>query len=181
MQHCTLASMNVATAIMRALASVIVFAAAALSGPAPADNPTTTPRIGVLPLANVKLEQALRQGLSALGYIEGKNIPIDWLRPAETNEERLHALARKFADSRVDVNRRGWLGRCPRLTAGDQGSGGLCSRRPSDGRIRCESRATWWQWHGHICCYDRVGHQAPRPAETTRASGSTHSLSAESY
>ena len=62
----------------------VVLAAALLSLPAAAGQPPTVARIGVLnpQTASASLEDALRQGLSQLGYVEGKNIVIEWRRAA---------------------------------------------------------------------------------------------------
>lgn len=66
------------------------------------------PRIGILwfssadsPAAS-RNRSAFRQRLSALGYVEGKNIVIVE-RSAEGNAERLRELARELAASKVDV------------------------------------------------------------------------------
>jgi len=66
------------------------------------------PRIGVLWFGSMDTPAALqnrsafRRRLAALGYVEGKNIVIDE-RSAEGNSERLSALARELAASKVDV------------------------------------------------------------------------------
>ena len=68
------------------LASVILTTAPA----AQAQQPTKIPRIGYLtnsPCASAKFQDAFRQGLRDLGYIEGKNIVIDW-RSGEQSRER---------------------------------------------------------------------------------------------
>ncbi len=71
--------------------------------------PSKVPRVGVLWFASLgdpalpqHFRSAFRQRLSALGYVEGKNILIDE-RSAEGNAERLIALAHELAASRVDV------------------------------------------------------------------------------
>ena len=51
-----------------------------------------------IPLAS----EAFRQGLRELGYIEGKNIVIEW-RAAETKPRRLAALATELVRLKVDV------------------------------------------------------------------------------
>jgi putative tryptophan/tyrosine transport system substrate-binding protein len=67
-----------------------------------------TPRIGVLWFGSMDTPAAsrnrsvFRQRLSALGYIEGRNILIEE-RSAEGNAERLGALARELVASKVDV------------------------------------------------------------------------------
>ena len=64
------------------------------------------PTIGFLtnaPLsANPAWREALRQGLSELGYEEGKNIVLE-LRSSERNRERQRALATELVRLRVDV------------------------------------------------------------------------------
>ena len=78
----------------------------ALSFPAQAQQPTKIPRIGYL--ATVSLSsipdrtEALRQGLRELGYIEGKNIVIEW-RSAEGKLDRLPALASELVRLKVDI------------------------------------------------------------------------------
>ena len=63
---------------------------------AAAQQPTKVPRIGhltgTLPSANSARREAFRQGLRELGYVEGKNIIIEW-RSAEEKLDRLPALA----------------------------------------------------------------------------------------
>jgi putative ABC transport system substrate-binding protein len=66
------------------------------------------PRIGVLWFGSMDTPSTLRnrsvfrQRLSALGYVEGKNIVIEE-RSAEGNAERLGELARELAASKFDV------------------------------------------------------------------------------
>ena len=60
--------------------------------PAVAQQPTKVPRIGYLTgaslSANSARHEAFRQGLRQLGYVEGKNIVIEW-RSAEEKLDRL--------------------------------------------------------------------------------------------
>jgi putative tryptophan/tyrosine transport system substrate-binding protein len=76
----------------------------ALSYPASAQQPTKVPRIGFLsggsPSTNAR--EVFRQGLRELGYVEGKNIFIDW-RFAEGKLNRLPALAAEIVRLKVDV------------------------------------------------------------------------------
>jgi putative tryptophan/tyrosine transport system substrate-binding protein len=64
------------------------------------------PRIGYLganpPSANVARIEAFRQGLRELGYVEGKNIIIEW-RSAEGALDHLPALAAELVRLKVDV------------------------------------------------------------------------------
>src|SRR5215470_4220605 len=64
------------------------------------------PRIGFLggssPSAISARIEAFRQGLRELGYVEGKNIVIEW-RYAEGKFDRLPALAAELVRLKVDV------------------------------------------------------------------------------
>ena len=72
---------------------------AAANGAAPAD----IPRIGFLtPLAEPSpIREGFRQGLRELGYVEGKNIVIDWRR-GESGPE-LRSLADALVKGKVKV------------------------------------------------------------------------------
>ncbi len=88
---------------LRGLSIGFVIGAAMLSAPASSDQSSAVPRIGVLiPPANAPLEEGLRDGLRDLGYLDGKNIVIEWRRSAGTAEE-LRALAADLARSKVDL------------------------------------------------------------------------------
>ena len=71
-----------------------------------AQQPTKIPRIGYLspnsPATNPARIEAFRQGLHELGYVEGKNIFIEY-RYAEGKLDRLPALAAELARLKVDV------------------------------------------------------------------------------
>jgi putative tryptophan/tyrosine transport system substrate-binding protein len=86
--------------------SVIVFVLVVAGAVAEAQQPTKIPRIGVLgatPLsANLARIKALREGLGELGYVEGKNIAIEW-RFLEGKVDRLPALAAELTHLKVDV------------------------------------------------------------------------------
>ena len=77
-----------------------------LSSFAAAQQPTKIPRIGYLvanfPSTNPARNEAFRQGLRDLGYVEGKSIVIEW-RYAEGNFDRLPALAAELVRLKVDV------------------------------------------------------------------------------
>jgi putative tryptophan/tyrosine transport system substrate-binding protein len=71
-----------------------------------AQQPTKIPRIGYLnanfPTTNPVRIEAIRQGLRELGYVEGKNIVIEW-RYAEGKSIRLPALAAELVRLKVGV------------------------------------------------------------------------------
>jgi len=72
---------------------------------AQAQQPAKVPRIGFLgrsPSAILARLEAFRQGLRTLGYVEGKNIVIEY-RFAEQNLDRLPALAAELVRLKVDV------------------------------------------------------------------------------
>ena len=83
-------------------------AIAILGGGATAETQQVTniPRIGGLqgasPVTDSARTEALRQGLRELGYVEGKNIVIEW-RFAEGKLDRLPALAAELVRLRVEV------------------------------------------------------------------------------
>jgi putative ABC transport system substrate-binding protein len=78
----------------------------ALSFSAEAQQPTKVPRIGVLlALSHAAISdriQAFREGLSELGYVEGKTIVVEY-RYANGKFERLPDLAMELAGLKVDV------------------------------------------------------------------------------
>ena len=86
----------------------ILFAGAllAVAVTAEAQQPTKIPRIGFLSAASSSAiaarVEAFRQGLRELGYVEGKNIFIEW-RYAEGKPDRLPALAAELVRLKVDV------------------------------------------------------------------------------
>jgi putative tryptophan/tyrosine transport system substrate-binding protein len=71
-----------------------------------AQQPTKVPRIGYLsatsPSVNPTRIEAFRQGMRELGYVEGKNIIIEW-RYAEGKLDRLRELAADLVRLKVDV------------------------------------------------------------------------------
>ena len=71
-----------------------------------AQQPKKVPRIGYLtgssPSANAARYEAFRQGLRELGYVEGKNIVIEW-RSAEGKFDRLPALVAELVRLNVDI------------------------------------------------------------------------------
>jgi putative ABC transport system substrate-binding protein len=69
-----------------------------------AQQPKRVPRIGYLggPPPLLERREAFRQGLRELGYIEGKNIVIEW-RSGEGKSERVPALAGELVRLKVDL------------------------------------------------------------------------------
>jgi ABC-type uncharacterized transport system substrate-binding protein len=78
----------------------------ALCWVAEAQQPKKVPRLGFLfgssLSANSARHEAFRQGLRELGYVEGKNIVIDW-RSAEEKLDRLPVLAADLVRLKVDI------------------------------------------------------------------------------
>ena len=74
--------------------------------PAEAQQPKKIPRIGFLTgvssPTNSARHEAFRQGLRELGYVEGKNIVIEY-RSAEGKFDRLPALAAELVRLKVDI------------------------------------------------------------------------------
>jgi putative ABC transport system substrate-binding protein len=89
--------------VLRLALSVIPLA---LGFSAEAQQPAKIPRIGFLTSASLSDEsprlEEFRQGLRDLGYVEGKNIVIEWRR-AEGSRDRQRALAAELVRLKVDV------------------------------------------------------------------------------
>jgi putative ABC transport system substrate-binding protein len=89
--------------VLSILFVVVLLAVAVI---AEAQQPKKIPRIGYLTVAslssNVARVEKFRQGLRELGYIEGKNIVIEW-RSAEGKVERQGELAAELVRLKVDV------------------------------------------------------------------------------
>jgi putative ABC transport system substrate-binding protein len=85
---------------------LFAFSILLLSRAAEAQQPTKVYRIGRLspgpPMASRALEEAFRQRLRDLGYIEGQNLVIE-SRYAEGSLERLHGLAEELVRLKVEV------------------------------------------------------------------------------
>jgi len=86
--------------------SVIAFVLVVTGAVAEAQQPAKIPRVGYLnassPSTNTARIEAFRQGLRELGYVEGKNIVIEY-RAAEGKLDRLPALAAELVSLKVDV------------------------------------------------------------------------------
>ena len=79
----------------------------ALSYSASAQQPTKIPRIGYVSGSGdaktpAPLFDAFRQGLRDLGYIEGKNIVVEY-RAAEGKQDRIPSLVAELVQLKVDV------------------------------------------------------------------------------
>jgi putative ABC transport system substrate-binding protein len=90
-----------------AVGLVIALALGILAAPPASDAqpPAKVPRIGYLvgrSSTNVDLASAFQQGLRDLGYVEGKNVVIEY-RYAEGKPERLPDLAADLVRRKVDV------------------------------------------------------------------------------
>jgi ABC-type uncharacterized transport system substrate-binding protein len=70
--------------------------------PVRAQQPAKIPRIGFLSLAGSSFVQAFQQGLRDLGYVEGKNILVEY-RYVEGRLDRYPSLAAEFVQLKVDV------------------------------------------------------------------------------
>jgi len=88
------------------LSIVFVVVLLAVAVKAEAQQPTKIPRIGYLsgssPSTAPGRRKAFRQGLRELGYVEEKNIVIEW-RYAEGKFDRLPALAAELVRLKVDI------------------------------------------------------------------------------
>lgn len=86
--------------------SVIAFVLVVAGAVAQAQQPKKVPRIGYLsatsPSTNPAWTEAFRHGLRELGYVEGKNIVIEY-RYAEGKLDRLRELAAELVRLKVDV------------------------------------------------------------------------------
>ena len=90
---------------MRSNVILLTFGALLLALSASAQQPAKIPRIGFLgsdPTAVSTRIEALRQGLRELGYVEGKNILIEY-RYAEDKLDRFPVLAAELVRLKVDV------------------------------------------------------------------------------
>ena len=85
---------------------LLIVAVVVVAAIAEAQQPTKIPRIGYLsptsPSVSPTRIKAFRQGLRELGYVEGKNIIIEY-RYAERKFDRLPALAAELVRLKVDV------------------------------------------------------------------------------
>ncbi len=124
----------------------------ALCWSAEAQQPTKIPRIGYLggnsPSSNPDRIEPFRQGLRELGYVEGKNIVIEW-RHHEGKLDRLPALAAELVRLKVDII----------VTVGPPAARAAkeatvhdshcddAGRRSCRQRVRRQPGAAWWEHH----------------------------------
>jgi putative ABC transport system substrate-binding protein len=84
------------------LLTVLLFAVS----PSAAQEPDKISKIGFLAVVSLSTltprTEALRQGLRDLGYVEGKNVFIEW-RSAEGNPDRMPTLVAELVHLKVDV------------------------------------------------------------------------------
>jgi putative ABC transport system substrate-binding protein len=90
------------------LIAVLILLPALLAAPLPAgaQQPAKVPRIGFLSAAtsgvSSPLLDAFRQGLRELGWVEGRNIVVDY-RLTEGRSDRLPDLAAELVQLKVDI------------------------------------------------------------------------------
>src|SRR5262245_27322299 len=88
--------------LLVALVAVLILAVVQTVG---AQQPKKIPRIGYLvgpSSAGSARYEAFREGLRELGYVDGKNIIIEW-RSDEGNRDRARALVAELLRLKVDV------------------------------------------------------------------------------
>jgi hypothetical protein len=95
--------------------------------------------------ADAPMLTGLRQGLSELGWIEGRNLAFE-LRFAEGNVDRLPQLADELVRAKVDVI---VTGSSPGASAAKNATSN--HRRPCPRRARRQPRTTQWQRHRSDC------------------------------
>lgn len=92
--------------VVRALIVAFAVGAATASSPAAAQQAAKVHRVGFLgtasPTANKDRLEAFRQGLRELGYVEGRNVLIEY-RWAEGDYARLAALAKELVDRKPEL------------------------------------------------------------------------------
>ena len=85
----------------------LLIAVLLIAGSAEAQQPAKVPRIGFLggvsPSANSARIAAFRQGLAELGYVEGKNILIEWRHTEAAKLDRLPVLAAELVRLKIEI------------------------------------------------------------------------------
>jgi putative ABC transport system substrate-binding protein len=95
---------TVTAALARVLIGAIVTGVTVFPPPAIADPSPHVARIGILnpQTASASMEEALRRGLAQLGYMEGKNLVLEWRRSAGAQHE-IQALATDLVRAKIDL------------------------------------------------------------------------------
>ncbi len=96
--------MNAVTMILRSLVLGALIAAGHPTAAGAADEPVRVPRVGVvmIPLTSSPLGEGLLDGLRELGYVDGRNIALDWRTTGATSEE-LRSVAIDLARAKADL------------------------------------------------------------------------------
>ena len=89
--------------ILRWTIAIVLAMCLTSGGSASAGDMSAIPKVGALvrPQVNAPYEAGLRDGLRELGYIEGKNISIEWRRSAGGDQDAL--LAADLVRSNLDI------------------------------------------------------------------------------
>ena len=141
-----------------------------LCGSVNAQQPGKVPRIGLLIAsssspASPRIE-AFRQGLQELGYVEGKNIVVEY-RYADGKPDRLPALAAELVSLKINIIVTGGVGTNPCR----QGSNSFDPYSHDPGYRSCrervcrQSRTTWRQYHGIVQLCAGVERETDRAAK----------------
>ena len=130
------------------LSILLVIAVMGVGARAEAQQPAKVPRVGYLnavsPSTVSDRIEAFRQGLRELGYVEGKNIVIEY-RYAEGKLDRLPALASELVRLKMDVivTCRSTADSCRQGSNYDNSHCHGTGCRSGWKRVRRQSRATW--------------------------------------
>ena len=146
----------------------------ALSIPTEAQQPTKIPRIGFLtssPSVFPGRIEAFRQGLRELGYVEGKNIVIEW-RYTEGKLDRAPALAAELVRLKVDII----VSSGPTLTNVLREATttipivmGYHTDPVGWYWTRCQPSATWWEHYWIFSAFPGIRRKTPGAFEGNRS------------
>lgn len=91
--------------ILRRLLLGACIGAVPLSATSGAEQPLGAPRVGGLgfPMVDNPAGEGLRDGLRELGYVEGKNIILDWRPTVEADDDELRAAALDLSRAEADL------------------------------------------------------------------------------
>ena len=144
--------------------------------PAAAQQPTKIIRIGCLsagdPASRGYRIDAFRHGLKDLGYIEGKNILIEY-RFAQTDPERLPELARELVALRVDII---FVTSRPATQAAKNATQIIPIITSSSDPVGSKyvaglAQPPWWEYNRAYQFFFGVGWQTPRAAKGGGSAG----------